>query len=179
MSEGFAYRIALAEHHEKWVLAKLRELYGSRIKHAEPFGQALFSHQLREYLRRVRTKSGAETLIRWLPDIICVGIDDRCFLVEAKSGDGWKKYGNHSVENKSLEAASKFEKEFETDVWFIFSDGRGEKASVLNSHPGKKPGHYSGNGSGTPFSLWPADKLTQRIAPTPTFLMDVSAEKSA
>lgn len=179
MSDGFSYRIALAEHHEKWVLSKLRELYGSRIKHAEPFGQALFSHQLRHHLRRVRTRSGAESLIRWLPDIICVGIDDRCFLVEAKSGDRWKQSGNHCVENRSLEAASKFEKEFETDVLFIFSDGRGEKASVLDNHPEKKPGSYAGRGSGTPFSLWPANKLSKRIAPTPTFLMDVSVEQSA
>lgn len=176
MSHQFSYRIGLGEHHEKWVLSKLQELYGKRIKHAAPFGQGLLPEITRNFLRNSTDNSGAKNLLRWMPDIVCINLKDTCFLVEAKSGDRWKQTGNHAVEKESLQAAITFEEHFKIDVLFIFSDGRGLVARQLEKHPGKK--EYSQRacaGSGTPFYTWPASDIPQIIEPTPPYLMEVTA----
>ena len=146
---SFQTRIAQAHQHEQWVIDHLT----SRGWLAESFGQAMLSEPMREHLRRV------DTSVRWMPDIIAAknyAAGERIIFIDAKAGDKYKQTGNHDIELSALQSAERWI-ELSGDkcpYYFIFENG-----SV--STPGDVrefcwSGSFRGNGSGTPFVLFPA-----------------------
>lgn len=163
MSYTYAQRDADAKHHELWVLDHLRLRDGVKAK---PFGQALFDEELRGWLRSTRTMAGRKAPVRWIPDIVVIK-DHMVFMVDAKAGRTWKRTGNHDIEQDALTAALAWGWALCVDVWFIFSDGKGMSAAELAKRAERRDGPFLGNGSGTPFYLWPISIFEQIIEPTP------------
>lgn len=162
MSFTYTDRDRMARWHEKHVLEQIRQ----RGSFAEPFGQVLFSADLRERLRACRTLAGRKTPIRWIPDIIAIN-SNVVALVDAKAGDTWQRTGRHDVEQDALVAALGWGSAMSCQVWFIFTDGWAASAHTLANSPARREGPFLGKGSGTPFWLWPRTVCQELIEPTP------------
>jgi hypothetical protein len=67
---------------------------------------------------------------------------------------------NHALEQNALAAALNWTAIWEMDVWYIFTDGSGIPARQLAKPSVKWPGPHCGNGSGTPFWLFPVGLTT-------------------
>lgn len=146
----FASRMTQAYPHELAVLDRLR----SAGWDAEPCGQTLFSQTLRRHFRNTEKVM----LLRWAPDIIAA----RMFLsgfsqvvfVDAKAGDRWRTSGNHDVEISALEAAEQWERTNRGCIYyFIFSDWSVVTCEEIRDVAHRGPDY--GNGSGTPYLLFP------------------------
>ena len=162
MSFTYAERDRIARWHEQHVLEQIR-LRGS---FAEPFGQILFSADLRDRLRACKTLAGRKTPVRWIPDIIVIN-GGVVSLVDAKAGDTWKATGNHDVEQDALTASLAWGWAMSCSAWFIFTDGWTASAHTLATSPLRREGPFLGKGSGTPFWLWPRTVCQELIDPTP------------
>lgn len=138
----------IGRQHEHRVLQVLRD----RGWDAEVFGQSLLSDDMSNTLRRV------DSPVRWMPDIIAgknIGGRQRIVYVEAKGGRRYRDTGNHDLEIASLDAAEKWVS-FAGDhcpVFFIFDDLGVTTPADVRDHC--RQGTYRGNGSGTPFVLFP------------------------
>lgn len=144
----FAARMAEAALHEQAVLNEIR----CRGWIAEPFGQGQLPERVRDLLRK-----HSSTLVRWMPDIIAMkqfpnGMQLR--FVDAKAGNKWETTGNHDVEIKALESADAFYSYAKAPVYFVFTD-MGAAAPEDIWDVGWQGPNY-GNGSGTPYLLFPA-----------------------
>ena len=169
---SYAERARQAAWHELWVT---RELHLTGRWKAAPFGQALLPEDMRKALRRCKTLDGRKTPVRWMPDIIAIrGTEVR--FIDAKAGDRWKTTGNHDIEADALQAAVQWSAALSADVWFIFADGSGATARQLSLYEGLHPGHFNGNGSGTPFWLLPRSTCADCIKPTPPMPVDWEPE---
>lgn len=145
----FEHRLALALAHEHNVLTALRHWGWD----AEPFGQAQLSTAMREHLRRYTPV----TPVRWMPDIIAArqlprGLT-RVVYVDAKAGEQWQTTGNHDVETAAVDAAEGFEAYTRCPVYFVFTDYCVTTQEEIREFG--TPGPQYGNGSGTPYLLFP------------------------
>lgn len=147
----FETRLASGSAHEANVLTLLRMAGWD----AEPFGQGQLTAGMRTHLRRYTPI----TPIRWMPDIIAgrvtnVGIQ-QVIYVDAKAGERWRDTGNHDVETAALETATAWEAWTKCPVHYVFADFKvvGPERIWECGTPGP---HY-GNGSGTPYLLFPTD----------------------
>jgi hypothetical protein len=82
------------------------------------------------------------------------------YFIDAKSSETWRQTGNHALERNALAAALNWTAIWEMDVWYIFTDGSGTTARQLAKPSAKWPGPQRGNGSGTPFWLFPVGLTT-------------------
>jgi hypothetical protein len=143
---SFATRITQATEHELVVIDALRE----REWIAERFGQGQLPETVRATLRRIQTP------VRWMPDIIAMKsfpTGPQLRFVDAKAGDKWRETGNHDLEVAAIDAAEAFYAYAKWPVYFVFSD-----MSVVAPEDVREvavPGTWRGNGSGTPFLLFP------------------------
>lgn len=150
---SFAARLEQAQQHEIDVRDALRR----RGWAAELFGQGQLPDLLRTNLRRV------DTPVRWMSDIIAVRpYPESRFLVfvDAKAGKKYLETGNHDIEISALESAERW-LTFAGDncrYYFVFSDGGVIKPDRIREIG--ELGNYRGNGSGTPFLLFPVDACT-------------------
>lgn len=159
---SFTARMDIARTHEQWVLAQLQQ----RGWYAEPFGQALFSQELRTRLAACQTIAGRKAPMRWIPDIVAIR-DMSVVLVDAKAGTSWRRTNNHAIEQDALVAALGWGHALTVPVWFIFSDGRGASARDLAFSKSRREPPFMGDGSGTQFWVWPRSEM-QQVFPDPT-----------
>lgn len=150
MTTTFRDRIALAEHHEATVIGMLHD----RDWHAEPFGQAQLSEPMRRSLRHIGT------FARWMPDIIATRNTTgrpTVIYIDAKAGKRYLDTGNHDIEVAALEAAERWVQfnNQECPYYFVFDDGATTTPADVRDNC--RPGRYNGNGSGTPFVLFPRE----------------------
>lgn len=138
----------IGRRHEQRTLDALRE----RGWDSELFGQSLLTEPMSDRLGRV------DTPVRWMPDIIAgknIGGRQRIVFVEAKGGTRYRDTGNHDIQVASLDAAEKWVTFAggECPLFYIFDDlGVTTPAAIRASC---WEGQYRGNGSGTPFVLFP------------------------
>lgn len=153
----FHQRLAAAKEHEQRVTDALLV----RGWLAEPFGQAMLSDTMRDHLRRIPTS------VRWMPDIIAAKsypAGERIIFIDAKAGDRHKETGNHDIELAALESAERWIELSggQCPYYFVFGDGGivtpGDVREVCWN------GFYNGNGSGTPFVLFPTAVCRQFTA---------------
>jgi len=150
MTATFRSRMALAEHHEATVIGMLRD----RNWDAESFGQGQLSELMRHSLRHINT------YIRWMPDIIAtrnIAGRNTVIYIDAKAGKRYLETGNHDIETAALEAAERWV-EFNNSqcpYYFVFDDGATTTPEDVRDNC--RPGRYNGNGSGTPFVLFPRE----------------------
>jgi len=146
----FATRLAVAERHERDVLDALRCAGWD----AEMFGQGQLTDVMRNHLRNFTVV----TPLRWMPDIIAARTlssgRSHVVFVDAKAGDKWRVTGNHDIETAALETADTWQSWTKCPVYFVFSDW-----SVVTGDRiwgTGRVGPHLGNGSGTPYLLFPA-----------------------
>ncbi len=149
---SFAARLSEATSHEIAVRDALRR----RGWAAELFGQGQLE-PVRPHLRFINTP------VRWMSDIIAVRpYPESRFLVfvDAKAGLKHQQTGNHDVEISALDSAEKWLDFAGQDCryYFVFSDGGVIKPDRVREIG--VPGPYRGNGSGTPFLIFPTDACT-------------------
>lgn len=119
------------------------------------FGQGLLSPRFRRYLQDVEPPARE----RWLPDMIAARRElagMRIVYLDPKGGEKWRETGNHDVEVAALDGAEGWEAFTRGVVYFVFGDG-----SVLTAEdirPIARPAPYNGNGSGTPFVIFPCGR---------------------
>lgn len=147
----FDSRMEAGKKHEWDVLQALIR----RSWDAEFFGQALLSDRMRSYLKTVKTG------VRWMPDIVAArNINGRNIVtfVDAKAGERYKDTGNHDIETAALEAAEKWIELSNNNCpyFFVFADWT--LATPGDVRDSCWDGPYVGNGSGTPFKLFPCSK---------------------
>jgi len=145
----YAQRSKPAQAWELELVEKLRKAGWD----AELWGQILLSDKWHNALREYRDSYGRPALIRWMPDIIAVRLDDMNSLtfIDAKTGSS-ERTGNHSVEINSHQAAKAFEAYFHIPVLFVWSDGALSTHDIENRHHSRRDGAGT-NGSGTAFYL--------------------------
>lgn len=98
-------RMLAAAEHERAVIDRLRALGYS----AEPFGQALLTASVRQYLART------ESLLRWLPDVAAMGADPYDItLIDAKTAIS-SNTPYHAIQMQSLLGS----KLTEIPVWYV------------------------------------------------------------
>jgi hypothetical protein len=140
----FRRRLDRAQAFEEKVAAELV----ARGWVAERFGQGQLSEQMRDMIKRVKTR------VRYMPDIIAAkrfGARTSLIFVDAKAGDKWRETGRHDVEAAALDGAEAFQAMADCPVYFVFSDGGVVTPAVFRELAA--PGPYRGVGSGTPFLL--------------------------
>lgn len=143
---SFDVRLKLATEHEQVVIDALRK----REWIAEPFGQGQLPETVRAALRRIRTP------VRWMPDIIAMKsfpTGPQLRFVDAKAGERWRETGNHDLEVAAIDAAEAFYAYAKWPVYFVFSDMSAVAPEDVRELA--TPGNFRGNGSGTPFVLFP------------------------
>jgi hypothetical protein len=111
-----------------------------------PFGQGQLPPEIREHLKHIHTP------VRWMADTLAVR-SSRALFVDAKAGETHRWTGNHAIEKDALETAEKWAQFSQCDVVFIFEDGGLVTPGVVRANCWDGP--YRGNGSGTPFVLFP------------------------
>ena len=125
----------------------------------EPTGQGQFSATMQENLHNCWLPDGRPLPFRWLPDLLATR-PPHAYFIDAKSSETWRQTGNHALEQNALAAALNWTAIWEMDVWYIFTDGSGTTARQLAKPSAKWPGPQRGNGSGTPFWLFPVGLTT-------------------
>lgn len=140
----------MGEQHEDNVLTHLRMAGWD----AEPFGQGQLPGKMRAHLSRYTPI----TPVRWIPDIIAAKVtplgQQRLVYVDAKAGEQWRRTGLHGCEISSLETADAWQRLSRCWVYYVFTD-----MLVTTSERIWECGHegpQTGNGSGTPYLLFPA-----------------------
>ena len=146
---SFQARLIDAKLHEE----RVRDRLIARGWHAELFGQGQLSDETRAHLREV------DTAVRWMPDIIAskrFAARTIVVFIDAKAGERYKKTGNHDVEVAALISAEKWiELSGEAcPYYFVYDDGG--VATPDRIRETGKPGPNYGNGSGTPYLIFPA-----------------------
>lgn len=145
----FKQLLSHAEQHETAVIDALRR----RQWTAEKFGQGQLTEPLRNLLRHVNTH------VRWLPDIIAARETPsatQIVFIDAKAGDTHMRTGNHAIQISALEASEKWI-EFTNHCcayFYVFADGA--VCTPGDVRESCWDGRYLGNGSGTPFKVFPA-----------------------
>lgn len=140
-------RIAAAKAHEGRVLRSLK----LRGWTAEPFGQGQLSEDIRAVLRTQPTH------VRWMPDIIAAKVYSakaRVVFIDAIAGEKFRETGNHDIESAALDAAEQWIK-YSNDLPYYFVFHNGDTATPSMVRELSQPGSWRGNGSGTPFVLFP------------------------
>jgi hypothetical protein len=122
-------------------------------------GQELFSATMQENLHNCSLPDGRPLPFRWLPDLLATR-PPHAYFIDAKSSETWRQTGNHALERNALAAALNWTAIWEMDVWYIFTDGSGTTARQLAKPSAKWHGPQRGNGSGTPFWLFPVSLTT-------------------
>lgn len=140
----FTERMTRALNHELIVATGLRE----RGYVVGEFGQGQLGPDVRDALRRHRTK------LRWLPDLIAVSIGE-VLLVDAKFGR--TDTPNYDMEKASLDALVALQRATDVPVVIVWADMRCSYVMALECCDSRSEGVYCGNGSGTPYWLFPKD----------------------
>lgn len=146
----FDARLKIGKSHELDVLQALIR----RDWHAEFFGQSLLSERMMSYLRTVQTG------VRWMPDIIAAKLvngKNVIAFVDAKAGERYKETGNHDVETAALEAAERWIEFCNNRCPYLFVFANGTIATPADIRERCWDGPFVGNGSGTPFKLFPCE----------------------
>lgn len=136
-------RMEIGEQFETAIIGALR----ARGWYAEPFGQAMLTARMRQYMR------ATDTPARWLPDVIAakrVAVQQIVY-VDAKAGDEWRRTGNHDVETAAVTAAAGWADFTNCATYLAFTDWSvttPDRALTCG-----RPGRWDGNGSDTPFLL--------------------------
>jgi hypothetical protein len=118
---------------------------------ASPFGQALLPTSCSQGLLSFKDRAQRPSRLRWLPDIVTVRTwsdgESHVTLIDVKTGNG----PNYAIEVSALETVEVIIRHLFTPTVFVFNDW-----NVLTPQQVREygfPGHYKGNGSGTPFRL--------------------------
>jgi hypothetical protein len=140
----FTDRITQARAHEKAVEA--------HIDHAGwdvcEFGQGCLSEEVRRALQPI------DTPLRWMPDLVAVR-GQVAYLVDGKWSNR-QDTGNYDIECSSLAALHEFYISLRLPVVTVWFDFRCNFSwELLASDAPLRRGPWRGNGSGTPFWLWP------------------------
>lgn len=148
LTPTFQQLIKTAELQETAIVEALR----NRGWTAEKFGQGQLTEELRNHLRRV------PTYVRWLPDIIAGRQHPHTthiIFIDAKGGTTYQRTGNHDIQTTALEAAERWI-EFTNHTchyFYVFDDWSVSTPGDVRENCWD--GRYVGNGSGTPFKLFP------------------------
>lgn len=142
----FALRIASAVAFEDQVVERLRALGFV----ADKFGQGQLPDRQRELLRTV------DTPIRWMADIIAqrkFAAGTLCMFVDAKAGDKYKQTNNHDIETRALNTLIEWKRFAKAPSLIVTADWCVHDPEYVAGICWD--GRWNGNGSGTPFKLWP------------------------
>lgn len=127
----------------------------------QPIGSGQLNAVMNSLLRDYRTKDGAPTLVRWIPDICAakrVNGQVRAYLIDAKAGETWRESGNHDVELDALKAAEAIEPAWRIPVVFAFQDWSVASARTIRSAiTAELPGVAAGR---TAFAIFPRTACT-------------------
>lgn len=138
----FTERMTRARNHESAVASKLR----ARGYVVGDFGQGQLSPDVRDALRSHPTK------LRWLPDLIAISAGE-VLLIDAKFGR--TDTPNYDMEKASLDAMVALQLATGVPVVIVWADMRCSYVMALEHCDGRTQGPHCGNGSGTPYWLFP------------------------
>jgi len=144
---SYEKRMAAGKRHERRVAKSLC----IRGWHVDFVGQSQLSDEAHTALESLRPKRE----VRWWPDLLAVkrrGESWLCLLVDAKTGRS--DTPNYAIEDDAIRAHRIFADDFGLPVFYVFGDGRVASLGALEGHGGT-PGPRYGNGSDTPYSLYP------------------------
>lgn len=121
-SEGWSQRKAVGDAHEARVRAELE----ARNWTVQPYGQGIFSEQVRHALQTANSE------MRYDPDMVAVRNTDICFI-DAKASMQGRYADTYRITRRSLNAARRFWVMFDLPVWFVFSNmGVASPADVMD-----------------------------------------------
>lgn len=140
----FRDRLSATLEHERGVLLAARRDGWT----ACPFGQGLLDETVRAALRTI------DTPLRFLPDIVAVR-GPAAYLIDAKTETRFDT-PNFAIQTDALVAGHSWSRFAALPLVFVWADYRCNFSwDLLANDAPLRRGHWTGNGSGTPFYLWP------------------------